>query len=185
MKLLGFHFSDRPTVDAHVKSIQKKFRQRFWSLRLLKRVGFSRQELVRTYKCMLLPLADYCDIVYHPMLTDEQDQELERLQVTALRSIFDPKLSGRKLRELAGLETLRERRIKHSDKFAAKCLASERFGKFFPLRAGRQSARTGEKFAEQYARCDRLKNSPLFFMRRRLNGKEGKTYGVRNQEYRV
>ena len=29
-----------------------------------------------------------------------------------------------------------------------------------------------------------MKDTPLFFMRRRLNGKPGKVYGERNREYR-
>ena len=29
-------------------------------------------------------------------------------------------------------------------------------------------------YLEEHARCDRLKNSPIFYMRRRLNGKEGR-----------
>ena len=185
MKLLGFYFSERPTVEAHLTSIKKKFRQRFWTLRHLKKVGFNEPELVKVYKSMLLPIADYCDVVYHSMLTDEGDQMLERLQVTALKCIFDATLSGRKLQEKAGLETLRERRIKSCDKFANKCLASERFSKFFPLKQGRQSARNHEKYVESYSRCERLKNSPVFYMRRRLNGKPGKVYGKRNREYRV
>ena len=37
---------------------------------------------------------------------------------------------------------------------------------------------------EEQARCNRLRDSPIFYMRRRLNGKEGKTYGERNKDYR-
>ena len=41
-----------------------------------------------------------------------------------------------------------------------------------------------EPFIEERARCNRLRESPIFYMRRRLNGKEGKTYGQRNRDYR-
>ena len=88
------------------------------------------------------------------------------------------------MRDLAGVTTLRERRIQACDKFAKKCLGSGRFSKWFPVRTGRASARRGEVFTEEFARCDRLKNSPLFYMRRRLNGKDGKKYGERNKIYR-
>ena len=44
--------------------------------------------------------------------------------------------------------------------------------------------RGGETFAEDYARCNRLRDSPIFYMRRRLNGKDGKNYGERNKDYR-
>ena len=44
--------------------------------------------------------------------------------------------------------------------------------------------RHGEVFKEMNARTDRLFNGPLFYYHRRLNGKEGKSYGQRNKKYR-
>ena len=183
IKILGFEFGKKPTVAQQVKAILGKFRRKYWSLRHLKKLGFCHDELVKVYKTVLLPAADYCDVVYHSMLTDEQDEALENAQVGALRTIFDYKLSARKLREKAGVTTLRERRIMHCDRFALKCVQSDRFRHWFPIREGRQG-RHAETYLEQYARCDRLKNSPIFFMRRRLNGKDGRTYGERNRFYR-
>ena len=122
--------------------------------------------------------------MYHSSLTDEQDEALERAQVGALRSIFDEKLSGRKLRERAGVETLRERRIAHCDRFANKCVTDPRFAAWFPKNTNRSTRTSQETYLEGFARCDRLKNSPLFYMRRRLNGKAGKEYGARNRVYR-
>lgn len=185
MKVLGFHFSSKPTMQAQCDSILKKFRQRYWALRHLKKLGFNSQELVRVYKSSILPVADYMSVIYHSLLTDEQDEHLENAQVSALRCIFDPRLSGRKLRKLAGLSTLRKRRIEQTDRFARKCIESDRFCHLFPEKTNRRSARSGgEKYVEEYARCDRLKNSPLFYMRRRMNGKEGKIYGERYRVYR-
>ena len=183
MKILGFEFGKKPTVALQVQTILNKFRRKYWSLRHLKKLGFNQEELVKVYRTVIRPAADYCDVVYHSMLNDEQDEALERAQIGALRTIFDYKLSARKLRELAGVTTLRERRVEHCDKFAQKCANSARFQHWFPLRPGRQG-RQGEKYLEKYARCDRLKNSPLFFMRRRLNGKDGLTYGERNRFWR-
>ena len=124
-------------------------------------------------------------MVYHPLLTDEMDQAVEKLQSSALRCIFGYELSYAKMRELAGVTTLRDRRIAASDKFANKCVGSVRFGKWFPeRRSGRSGGRRGEVYQEDFARCDRLRNSPIFYMRRRLNGKEGRGFGLRNQQYR-
>ena len=185
IKVLGYHLSSRPGVHEQVRHIVKTIRQRYWMLRHLAGVGFNKPELVQVYKSSILPIADYCDVVYHPQLTDEQDQLLEGAQAGALRAIFGPKISARKLRSMAGVCTLRERRVEHCDKFARKCLLNERFACWFPLKSGRQSERHNqEKYREDFARCDRLKNSPIFYMRRRLNNKEGKKYGERNREYR-
>ena len=184
MNILGFHLSDRPGVHAHVSYIIKKMRQRYWSLYHLRRVGFTPAELVIVYKTMILALADYCCPAYHSLLTDQQDQELERAQIGALRSIYGYAMTATQLRQEAGVQTLRERRIRLTDNFANKCLKSDRFKKWFPENDMRRSGRQSEKYKEYFAKNDRLKNSPLFYMRRRLNGKPGKTYGERNKKYR-
>ena len=132
------------------------------------------------------PVADYMQEIYHSMLTDAQDEAIERLQSHALECIYGPSKLARRLREASGLTTLRQRRIERCDKFAHKCADSDRFAHWFPrrnLNTGRRTRAT-EEFIEEYARCDRLFNSPVFYMRRRLNGKEEKTYGKRNKDFR-
>ena len=189
MKILGFHMSSKPTVHAHVAALQSRMRETVWILRHLGHSGFRQDELVTVYKSVIRPIMDYCCPVYHSMLTDEQDQILERLQAQALKSIYGYKMSYAEMRERAGITTLRARRIDLCDKFARKALGNSRFMvDWFPLEASRRSARnTGpgwDKFKEFTARTDRLNNTPLFYMRRRLNGKEGKKYGERNRKYR-
>ena len=184
MKVLGWHFSDRPCVDAQVEVMVRRFRERYWTLRHLKHNGFNNEELVAVYTAIVRPVADYMMEVYHSMLSDAQDEALERLQTHALRCIFGPRISGRKLRELAGVSTLRQRRIEHCDRFAKKCAGSDRFDSWFPLTTGRRSGRNKDEYQEQFARRKRLFDSPLYYMRRRLNGKAGRTYGERNRQYR-
>ena len=184
MKVLGFHLSDRPTVDLHVQNTLRQLRMRYWVLRHLGSIGFSNDELVRVYRSVLLPIADYCCPAYHSMLNDTQDQLLERSQIGALRAIFGYELPATQLRQHAGVTTLRDRRVALTDKFARKCLTSDRFKHWFPLADGRQTGRNSDTYKEFFARTDRLKNSPLYYMRRRLNGKPGKTYGERNKRYR-
>ena len=184
MKILGFYFSSKPTVQAHVDVIRRRFRQRYWILLHLKRFGFDQEELAQVYRTVVRPIADYCAVVYHSMLTDAQDEDLDRCQAHALRCIYGMGVSYSEMRRRAGVTTLRQRRIEQCDKFAEQCLKSERFSGWFPLKTGRVSRRAGEKYSEHFARCERLKNTPLFFMRRRLNGKGGKEYGQRNRERR-
>ena len=135
---------------------------------------------------IIRPVADYCSVVYHSLLTDEMDQAVERLQSQALKNIYGYKMPYAKMRELAEVTTLRERRIALCDRFAEKSLANPRYADWFPEKPKRRNTRggAGEKYLEEYARCDRLVNSPLFFFRRRLNGKPGKRYGERNRKYR-
>ena len=129
----------------------------------LKRAGSTNKELSKVYRTVILPVADYCRVVYHPMLTDEQDQLIERLQSRALKCIFGLGFTYTQMRENAEVTTLRPRRIEASDKFAAKCLVSTQFSKWLPLRAsGRAGSRGGKKYLEEFARRDRLMNIPLF-----------------------
>ena len=119
-------------------------------------------------------------------MTDEQDEQLDRLQNQALKCIFGP-LSGRKLREMASVTTLRARREELCDEFALKLASNPLFAHWFPIkhvRAGRSESVKQEKYIKQKARCDRLHNSSIYYFRRRLNGKPGKVYGKRYEEYR-
>ena len=183
IKILGFHLSSKPGVSAHVTALRKKFRKRLWVILNLRELGFTEAELVKVYTSYVHPIADYMAPAYHSLLTDAQNEEIERLQSTALKYIFGPFISAGKMREKAGVQTLRQRRIELTDKFAEKALTNPRCRHWFPLRAAR-SGRHGEKYLERKARCDRLHNSPLFYYRRRLNGKVGKTYGQRNRYWR-
>lgn len=141
--------------------------RRFWSLRHLRKVGFNDQELVKVYTSSIRPLAEYCCPAFHSMLTDEQDQLLENAQVGALRAIFGFGLSARKLRQAAQVDTLRQRRIALTDKFARSALASDKFKHWFPRNLEGRSVRNREEFKEFFAKTDRLRNSPLVYMRRR------------------
>ena len=119
------------------------------------------------------------------MLSDEQDEALEQCQAHALRCIYGMGVTYSEMRRRAGVTTLRDRRVEQCDKFASKCLKSDRFGQWFPLVRGRRSGRgTTEKYQEITARCKRQMDTPLFYMRRRLNGKVGKVYGERNKDRR-
>ena len=89
MKILGFHMDNRPTVHSHVAALRARMRETTWVLRHLKISGFTEKELARVYKTVVRPVLDYCCVVYHPMLTDEQDQVVERLQSQALKTSMD------------------------------------------------------------------------------------------------
>ena len=94
-KLLGFVMSDHPSVRAHVDSILKKFRQRYWTLYNLKKHGFSQKDLVHVYKSMIRPVAEYCAPVFHTLNTAADSNEPERLQMQALKESLAGKLAIR------------------------------------------------------------------------------------------
>ena len=65
MKLLGFTLSNRPGVGAHVDALRRRFRQRYWVIIHLRTFGFTPEELVRVYKTVVRPTAEYCAAAYH------------------------------------------------------------------------------------------------------------------------
>ena len=173
MKILGFYFSSDPNMAAQVSAIRRKFTSKIWVLRHLSHNGFSKEDLLKVYKSVIRPSHDYCSTVYNSSLTQTQSSALERLQAQALKAIFGYEYSYRALLEMSGLETLKARRDERSDKFARKCTTSAKFCGWFPQRETVRDTRNPLPFCEYRARTNRLYNSPLYFMRRRLNGKPG------------
>ena len=104
-------------------------------------------------------MAEYCAVVYHSMIMDREDKQLERLQATSLRYIFGFGLSYEEMREMSALQTLRSRRVELCDKFANKCAASDRFSHWFPPHVPGRISRQSVRYREEFARCERLKNS--------------------------
>ena len=148
MKILGFHMDGHPSVGAHVEALRKRFRQRYWILYHQRRYGFSESDLCKVYRTIIRPVADYCCVVYHAMLSDEQDQTLDRCQAQALRCIFGKDISYEEMRRRACVTTLRQRRIELCDKFAQKCLKNPRFLGWFPRKKAPRYTRTSEEFVE-------------------------------------
>ena len=66
------------------------------------------------------------------------------------------------------MEALSVRREAAIVRFATKC-AEGSFSHWFPLNERGGRTRKALKYREDYARCDRLKNSPIYYMRRALN----------------
>ena len=120
IKILGFHMDSRPSCHAHIEALGRRMRERVWILRHLGKAGFTQEELATVYKSVIRPTVDYCSVVYHSLLTDEQDQIVERMQAQALKSIYGFGIPYAEMREMAGVTTLRARRIEMCDKFARK-----------------------------------------------------------------
>ena len=69
MKLLGFHFNNNPSAEAHINAILKKVRYRTWYIHNLKRLGLSPAGLLVIYTSLIRPCFEYSSVVYHSLLT--------------------------------------------------------------------------------------------------------------------
>ena len=170
LKILGFTFGTDPTPEAHVREVERKFKSKLWSLRFLKSSRIPVNDIKDLYCIMIRPSIEYCAATYHSMLTRDQSSRLENLQARALRTIYGWDLSYSKARERAGIGTLEERREKITDEFAMKASRNNRLSRWFPTaeQTGHDT-RNSPRYKEEYARTDRYRNSPIFYMRRRLN----------------
>lgn len=169
LKILGFIFNETGTVADQIEALTKKFNMRTWTLRELSKNGFSETECLKVYTTMLRPIIEYSAVVYHSMLSKEQAEQLEKLQVRALKCIYGHVYSAAQLLKISQLPTLAERRQKACLRFAQKTSLNHRFSNWFPKRVKKLRGQHKEEFVEYQARTDRRKNSPLFYYRRILN----------------
>ena len=98
IKILGFHIGMKPNAEKHMESLRRRFYSHWWILYHLKHHGFNEEELVKIYKTVIRPVFYYCAVVYHPLLTDSQDQLLEQLQRQALKIIYGTNLTYTEMR---------------------------------------------------------------------------------------
>ena len=169
MKLLGFVFNQEPNVSAHVQEIKRKFRGRFWSLIHLRKSGFCGRELMSLFNVFVRPVIEFCSVIYHPLLTKGQSEELEKMQKQAAKLAFGWEKSYTVICAEQGIETLKTRREKYN--FIIKTLNTERFSSsWFPLREqNNHNLRDRRPYTETQAKTQHYYNSPLSFMRRRAN----------------
>ena len=104
---------------------------------------------------------------------ESESNELERIQMQALKAIYGWRLSYRCLLELSGLERLDVRRARAFREMAIKLFRSDRYVKWFPRRLERGYSPRASAPREFYkipaARTERYRKSPFNRMRRLLN----------------
>ena len=169
MTLLGFRFSSRPMVAAHLELLKQKFNCRVWMLRHLRNAGIAERTVAEIYAAIIRPVVEYAVPVYHWMLNGGQSDEVEKMQRRAMKIIYGHKTSYRAALEKSALPTLKERRKNIVLKFAQKASSSDLYDHWFPTRTYEHNTRHQKKYCEFHANTDRLYKSPLFSMRRCLN----------------
>ena len=160
-------------MKCHVDYMLSKVRKKLWTLRHVKAAGLCQSDLLKIYQTVIRPTLEYAVPTYHPMLTKEMCEEIESVQRRACKLIFGWDSNYDKLLEDKKIESLHDRREKMTLSFARKTLKNPRFASWFPQRNyGDLNLRKEKKFDELFARTERLKKSPLFYMRRALNASE-------------
>ena len=166
VKLLGVWLSDDLSWARNTSELCKKAYSRISMISKLKYVGVPIDDLFNVYVLFIRSVLEYCCVVWHSRLTQEQSASLERVQKTCMKVILgEMYISYESALEMSGLETLEARRTQRCLKFAKKCLRNPRHSGMFPLNQhGRK-----EKYAVNFARTETYKRSSVPYMQRLLN----------------
>ena len=164
-KILGIWIQNNLKWDKNVNEITKRANQKLFMLKLLKKFGFSDEELVTVYKGYVRPLLEYADVAWHSSITDHQSHVLEQLQRRACRIILGHRYSTYvEAAKACDLESLADRREDHCRTFAKGLSKSERTKDLLPpsrLEVHGRNLRSAHKLSQLRCRTSRFQNSPI------------------------
>ena len=117
-------------------------------------------------------MTEYCGVVFHPSLNQDDIRKLEMIQKTCLKVILgDMYISYAAALEMCGLETLFKRRQKRCLDFALKCVKHPKRKSLFPYNpeTSEYDLRKKEIFKINFAHTSSYKESAIPFCQRLLN----------------
>ena len=118
---------------------------------------------------------EHSAVVWGSALTQEEKDDLERIQKAAVKVISKNLYSDyEKTLEMLNMKTLNQRRDELSLKFAKNCLKNEKVKSFFPINNHSRITRNPEKFKVNFANTKRYGNSTIPYLQRSLNKDEQK-----------
>lgn len=167
-KLLGIIISSDLKWSKHVAHLSTKVRKRLWTLRRIKELGGSKEDLLIVYKLQIRIHTELCCPVFNGGLTKTDIIELESLQKSAAKLIlgWNNYKNYKNALELLELPTLEKRRKELCLSFAKKCAESEKFSNWFTKS---RPTRKSTKFVSPRARTSAFEKSPLVYLTFLLN----------------
>ena len=168
-KLLGYWFTHDMKTYRHVEHLLGICYKRIWAIRKLKKNGISENDILHFYNFKIRSVLEANCVIYHPMLTQEETNDIEQIQKIVLRIILAHKYENyTQACLLMKIESLQSRRINLSLNFGLKCISSDQHSHLFKLN-NQISVRNPEKFHVPFARTTRYFNSPKLYITRLLN----------------
>ena len=171
-KLLGVVITNDLKWDENTSYLVKKANARMELLRKVASFGTNMEEKRNIYILFIRSILEQSCVVWHSSLTEENEQDLERIQKSAVRIILGRDFSNYEDALIkTNLESLKTRREELCIKFAKKCLRSEKTKDMFPVRIKQHSMeiRDQEKYEVNHANTERMKKSSIPYMQRLLN----------------
>ena len=138
-------------------------------LRRLKDFGVREEDLLDIYIVQIRSGLEYCVPAWNSSLTDEDTQELERVQKTAMKILHGEKYSDYKTSlESCQLKSLEERRIDLCRTFALKCTQSKEHKDLFKINTN-PNLHYPTKYEVPFCRHERYRKSPIPYLTDLLN----------------
>ena len=169
-KLLGTIIQNDLKWDSNTANLVKRANSRMILLRKLAEFGAPKEDLKTIYISYIRSVLEQSAVVWHFSLTEENKQDLERVQKSACKIIFKNKFeSYHKSLEILDLEDLNQRRI-NLCKFFAKKSEKNSSIQFEPSESClTMETRRNNKYKVTFCRTERLKKSSIPGMQGLLN----------------
>jgi len=87
-KLLGINFEANLSWSLHINTTAAKASKHLYFLKQLKTAGLPTDQLLHFYVAVIRPVVEYCTPVWHYAINRAQAEQLESIQMRAIRIIF-------------------------------------------------------------------------------------------------
>ena len=131
-------------------------------------------DLKTIYNMFIRSKLEHSSVVWSSGLTQEESDDLERIQKAAVKVMIGKKYEDyKKALEFLNMKTLVHRRQVLGLKFAKSCLKNDKVKNFFPINNRHNlNVRNHEKFKVNFARTQRYSSSTIPNLQRVLNKDE-------------
>ena len=170
-KLLGLVITSNMSWSANTKYIVDRGNSKLWTLRRLKKLGASKEDLLDIFVKQVRSILEFAVPVWHSSITGDERLDIERIQKSAFHIILGSNYqSYSSALKVLGMETLNSRRTKLCKKFATKSVKNSKFKKWFKVNKKVSFTRQAQpKYCRVYSRTVRFEKSPLSYLTSILN----------------
>ena len=171
-RLLGTIISNDLSWDQNISKIVKNANARMELVRRVASFGTPVEDIKNIYILFVRSILEQSATVWHSSLTQENINDLERVQKSAIKVILQENYSSYKqgLAQL-NIESLASRREQLCLNFAQKCVKSEKLKHMFPLNEKSHEMKTRHEgqYKVQFANTERFQKSSIIYMQNLLN----------------
>ena len=177
-RLLGVMLDSKLSWWPLVNDVCTRAKSKLWALIRMKELGACTPQLLATYKARVRSITEYAAPLFCGLLNQEQMDALELVQKRAVAIVLGREYTTyERACELLQLESLQQRRLELTTRFAVKAAANPRHSSWFKKTSSKRGQREVSKqsiyitkrYIEGTFRTARHKNSSVPFMTSLLN----------------